>query len=133
MFFKIDRYIHFHCVSYFVDENGKQLCSSFITLPSKRKSPEYYQRILDPIDLETIDHNINTGVYKTAEAFDLDMIKVFSNAVKFYGRTSELGIAATRLKKVYNEAKQKSLHKFEDVLGQKPPAAFTSKKSKSKT
>lgn len=101
-----------------------------MSLPSKRKVPEYYQRVTDPIDLNTVEQNIATGVYRSAENFDADMNRLFNNCVRFYGRTSELGIAATRLKKTFTEAKQKSLQKFEEVVGEKPPPAFVSNKRK---
>lgn len=108
------------------------LSSSFLLLPSKRKLPNYYQRITDPIDLTAIEQNIATGIYRTAEAFDADMNRLFANTIKFYGRTSEPGIAATRLKKTYVEAKHQCLSKFEDALGEKPPATFISNKKKGK-
>lgn len=103
-----------------------------MTLPSKRKMPEYYQKITDPIDLTTIEQNIATGVYRGADAFDADMNRVFANCVRFNGRTSELGICATRLKKVYQDAKMNVLKKFEEVVGEKPPGCFISGKNKSK-
>lgn len=112
------------------DENGELLSANFMSLPSKRKLPEYYQRIGDPIDLISIEQNIGTGSYRTAESFDGDMVRVFVNAVKFFGRTSEPGIAATRLKKLYAEAKLASLDKLQDVLGQKVPPSFTSNKKR---
>lgn len=94
--------------------------------------PEYYQRITNPIDLAIIEQNITSGVYKTAENFDADMNRLFANTIRFYGRTSEPGIAATRLKKVYCDIKQEASIKFEDELGVKPPAAFITKKNKGK-
>lgn len=103
-----------------------------LVLPSKRKVPEYYQRITEPIDLTTIEQNIATGVYRSAENFDSDMNRLFNNCVKFYGRTSELGIAATRLKKVFSEAKESSLSRFEEIIGEKAPPNFASKKKKGK-
>lgn len=101
-------------------------------LPSKRKMPDYYQKICEPIDLSTVEQNIATGVYREAEAFDADMNRVFTNCVRFYGRTSELGIAAARLKKVYQEAKMEVTKKFEEVVGEKTPNCFIYNKNKSK-
>lgn len=94
--------------------------------------PEYYQRITNPIDLSIIEQNITSGVYKTAENFDDDMNRLFANTIRFYGRTSEPGIATTRLKKIYCDFKQEASIKFEDELGVKPPAAFITKKNKGK-
>ncbi|CAH0553558.1 unnamed protein product [Brassicogethes aeneus] len=111
------------------DEKGEVISTAFMTMPSKRKVPDYYVKITDPIDLSTIEQNIETGIYKTPNNFDEDMNKLFANHIKFYGRTSDVGVAATKLKKVYTDAKQQSLHKFEDALGKKPPMAFSKKKS----
>ena len=33
----------------------------FLTLPDKKEYPDYYQVISDPIDMEMIEQNINTG------------------------------------------------------------------------
>lgn len=100
-----------------------------MTLPSKKKVPQYYTRITDPIDLTTIDQNINTGKYITIEAFDLDVKKVFANNVRFYGRTSDLGIAATRLKRTYNLAKLDVVPQLEEILGEPLPPSFLPEKT----
>ncbi|XP_073978076.1 histone-lysine N-methyltransferase ash1 isoform X3 [Rhodnius prolixus] len=106
------------------DEEGELLSSAFVTLPSKRKYPLYYQRVQNPIDLTTIEQNIITGVYKTVEPFDNDMTRLFKNNVRWHGRTTDLGIAATRLRKIYNLAKIDCLPKLEKTLGAPPPASF---------
>ncbi|XP_033330937.1 histone-lysine N-methyltransferase ash1 isoform X1 [Megalopta genalis] len=106
------------------DENGQLLCSPFITLPSKRKLPDYYEKITDPIDLTTIDQCIGTGHYKTAEHFDHDMIKLFDNNVRFFGRTSELGIAAARLRKLYLGSKPDFVNAITEAIGCPPSQGF---------
>lgn len=80
-----------------------------LTLPTKRKMPSYYQQITEPIDLTTINQNIKNGKYSTIEQFDNDMIRVFNNAIQFYESTSEIGVAATKLKELYSEKKNKLL------------------------
>ena len=106
------------------EDNGDMLAAPFVTLPSKRKLPLYYQKISDPIDLSTLEQNIVTGVYKTVESFDQDMTRLFINNVKFFGRTTDLGIAATRLRKIYNIAKLDFVSQLEEILGESPPASF---------
>lgn len=44
------------------------------------RNADYYEKISDPLDLATIEKQILTGYYKTVEAFDGDMLKVFRNA-----------------------------------------------------
>lgn len=91
-----------------------------MNLPAKRKVPNYYQRVAEPIDLQTVEQNINTGVYKTVEAFDRDMSKLFTNNVHYHGRTSELGIAATRLRRIYGLAKVDAVVQLEEIMGGVP-------------
>lgn len=47
---------------------------------SSCRNADYYEKISDPLDLATIEKQILTGYYKTVEAFDGDMLKVFRNA-----------------------------------------------------
>ena len=106
------------------DETNKLLCTPFLTLPSKRKLPEYYEKIQDPIDLTMIDQCIGSGNYKTAEQFDQDMIKLFDNNVRFFGRTSEIGIAAARLRKLYLGTKADFVYAITEATGFPPSHGF---------
>ncbi|XP_066246011.1 histone-lysine N-methyltransferase ash1 isoform X2 [Euwallacea similis] len=111
-------------------DTEENLSSHLQQLPSKRKVPEFYLRVQDAIDLSSIEQNVATGVYKTPEAFDQDMNKLFSGFSKFYGRTTTVGIAATKLRKVYNETKQKNLMQFQNGFGSKPPLKVMKNKKK---
>ncbi|CAD1480045.1 unnamed protein product, partial [Heterotrigona itama] len=91
---------------------------------AKRKLPDYYEKISDPIDLTTIDQCIGTGHYKTAEHFDHDMIKLFDNNVRFFGRTSEMGIAAARLRKLYLGSKPDFVDAITEAVGCPPSQGF---------
>lgn len=113
---------------FLTDEKGELLSTPFTTLPAKRKHPNYYQKITDPIDLQMIEQNITTGVYKTIEAFDRDMTRLFANNVRYFGRTSELGIAATRLRKSYNLAKLDNAVQLEVITGEAVPTSFLPEK-----
>uniref|UniRef100_A0A0C9R856 Ash1 protein n=1 Tax=Fopius arisanus TaxID=64838 RepID=A0A0C9R856_9HYME len=106
------------------DENDLPLCTPFINLPPKRKLPEYYEKVQEPIDLTMIDQNIGTGHYKTAEHFDQDIIKLFDNNVKYFGRTSEIGIAAARLRKLYLGSKADFIDAITEATGAPPAQGF---------
>ncbi|XP_011689252.1 PREDICTED: histone-lysine N-methyltransferase ash1 [Wasmannia auropunctata] len=106
------------------DENGQLLCIPFMTLPPKRKLSDYYEKIVEPIDLITIDQCIGTGHYKTAEHFDQDMIRLFDNNVRFFGRTSEIGIAAARLRKLYLGSKPNFVDAITEATGSPPSQGF---------
>lgn len=111
-----------------IDEKGNLLAGPFMNLPSKRKVPELYQSISDPIDFATVEQNIAKGAYRSTDSFDNDMNRVLLTLTKFHGCSSERGIAALRLKKVYQDSKRESSAKFQDLLGTKPPANFVSKR-----
>lgn len=106
------------------DENDALLCTPFVTLPLKKKLPEYYEKIAEPIDLNTIDQGIATAQYKSADQFDQDVIKLFDNNLKFYGRTSEIGIAATRLRKIYLGSKNDFVTALVEATGAPPSQSF---------
>lgn len=55
------------------------------------RNSQYYEKVSDPLDLSTIEKQILTGHYKTVEAFDTDMLKVFRNA--------EVSMCASRRRK----------------------------------
>lgn len=95
-----------------------------MTLPSKRKLPNYYTRVEEPIDLTAIEKNIITGIYKDIESFDADMNKLITNNVTFYGRISDYGIAAVNLRKAYNIAKFKYAAELQETLGHSLPPTF---------
>lgn len=106
------------------DENGQPLCTPFMNLPPKRKLSDYYEKIAEPIDLNMIDQCIGTGHYKTAEHFDHDMIRLFDNNVRFFGRTSEVGIAAARLRKLYLSSKPDFVDAITEATGSPPSQSF---------
>lgn len=95
-----------------------------MNLPAKRKQSEYYEKIQDPIDLTMIDQGIGNGQYKTAEQFDQDVIKMFDNNVRYFGRTSEIGIAAARLRKLYLSCKADFVTSITEATGLPPSQGF---------
>nr|XP_041577123.1 histone-lysine N-methyltransferase ASH1L isoform X3 [Taeniopygia guttata] len=80
-------------ISYKGEDSSRQvLATPLLNLPPKKKNADYYEKISDPLDLATIEKQILTGYYKTVEAFDGDMLKVFRNAEKYYGSKSRGGM-----------------------------------------
>ncbi|KAK3919372.1 Histone-lysine N-methyltransferase ASH1L [Frankliniella fusca] len=110
-------------------ENGEALSNPFMTLPNKRKLPLYYVRIREPIDFSSVELNINSGLYSNLAAFDQDINKILNNNLRFYGRTTNLGIASVRLKKVYLDAKKEKYPQLVDVLGETVAASFVAEKN----
>lgn len=63
----------------FIGEDGKEL-ASFLSLPSKKKHPEYYTVIEKPIDFQVIEKNISLGRYPDLKEFETDINLLFKNA-----------------------------------------------------
>lgn len=111
-------------------DNEQILSTNLMQMPSKRKLPDFYVRLNEPIDFQTIEQNIDNGLYKTPKQFDNDVNKLFNDYIRYYGRTSDNGINILKLKKIYNDIKMESTSKFEVVLGEKPNFFTNKKKSK---
>lgn len=62
----------------FCDVDKSNLTNHAVFVP--QRNSQYYEKVSDPLDLSTIEKQILTGHYKTVEAFDTDMLKVFRNA-----------------------------------------------------
>ena len=95
----------------------KPLATPFMSLPSKKKHPNYYTRVGEPIDLSCIEKNILTGHYKSAEAFDGDVMRLFHNSLRYFGRNTPVGRLAVGLRRVYSECKLQFKPLLEEVLG----------------
>lgn len=96
----------------------------FTSLPSKKKHRQYYVHIPGPIDLQTIDRNINTGFYASADHFDRDLLRLCQNNIRFYGHLSAEGKSATKMRKAYNVIKQEYFAGLEEILGPAGAAVF---------
>ncbi|XP_069506134.1 histone-lysine N-methyltransferase ASH1L isoform X2 [Ambystoma mexicanum] len=100
------------------DSSEHILAAPLLNLPSRKKNAEYYEKVLDPLDLITIEKQILTGYYKSVEAFDTDMLKVFRNAERFYGRKSQVGRDVCRLRKAYYSARHEASAQIDEIVGE---------------
>ncbi|KAJ7417403.1 hypothetical protein WISP_64732 [Willisornis vidua] len=100
------------------DSSRQALAAPLLNLPPKKKNADYYEKISDPLDLATIEKQILTGYYKTVEAFDGDMLKVFRNAEKYYGRKSPTGRDVCRLRKAYYSARHEAAAQIDEIVGE---------------
>ncbi|XP_048476417.1 histone-lysine N-methyltransferase ASH1L isoform X2 [Rhincodon typus] len=111
------------------DSSEQALATPLLNLPSRKKKSDYYEKITDPIDLTSIEKQILTGHYKTVEAFDADMLKVFRNAEKYYGRKSSVGRDVCRLRKVYYNARHEASAQIDEIIGETASEADSSETS----
>ncbi|XP_036298649.1 histone-lysine N-methyltransferase ASH1L isoform X1 [Pipistrellus kuhlii] len=111
------------------DSSQHALAAPLLNLPPKKKNAEYYEKISDPLDLSTIEKQILIGYYKTVEAFDADMLKVFRNAEKYYGRKSPIGRDVCRLRKAYYNARHEASAQIDEIVGETASEADSSETS----
>ncbi|XP_070463444.1 histone-lysine N-methyltransferase ASH1L-like isoform X1 [Equus przewalskii] len=111
------------------DSSQQALAAPLLNLPPKKKNADYYEKISDPLDLVTIEKQILTGYYKTVEAFDADMLKVFRNAEKYYGRKSPIGRDVCRLRKAYYNARHEASAQIDEIVGETASEADSSETS----
>ncbi|NXN99315.1 ASH1L methyltransferase, partial [Rhinopomastus cyanomelas] len=111
------------------DSSMQALAAPLLNLPPKKKNADYYEKISDPLDLATIEKQILTGYYKTVEAFDGDMLKVFRNAEKYYGRKSPTGRDVCRLRKAYYSARHEAAAQIDEIVGETASEADSSETS----
>ncbi|XP_046358620.1 histone-lysine N-methyltransferase ASH1L-like [Haliotis rufescens] len=108
----------FDVIASFKDEDGNLIATPLMTLPSRKKSPDYYKLIDDPIDLQLIGKNISKGHYSDMELLDNDMNKLFKNVENYCGRKSEMGKIVVKLRKVFSQAKAEETSQLEIILGE---------------
>ncbi|XP_065143905.1 histone-lysine N-methyltransferase ASH1L [Paramisgurnus dabryanus] len=108
------------------DSTGQTLAAPLLNLPSRKRNTQYYEKVTDPLDLSTIEKQILTGHYKTVEAFDADMLKVFRNAEKYFGRKSATGRDVCRLRKAYYGARHEAAVQIDEIVGETASEADSS-------
>uniref|UniRef100_A0A7N6C085 Ash1 (absent, small, or homeotic)-like (Drosophila) n=1 Tax=Anabas testudineus TaxID=64144 RepID=A0A7N6C085_ANATE len=113
-------------ITSYKDSSGQTLAAPLVNLPSRKRNSQYYEKVSDPLDLSTIEKQILTGHYKTAEAFDTDMLKVFRNAEKYYGRKSSVGRDVCRLRKAYYSARHEAAVQIDEIVGETASEADSS-------
>lgn len=100
----------------FKDTSG-QCAISKLNLPSKKKCPKYYEIVKSPIDLSTIENNVEKGVYDRPVLFDADILKLFSNAIEFYGVDSSEASNVQQLQTAYATKKANVYDKLNTIVG----------------
>lgn len=80
--------------------DGRPLYVAFQFLPSKRRYPEYYSVIDNPIDLKTIAQKIQAGEYGAVNDLEKDLLVMVRNACHFNEPGSQIYKDAKALKKV---------------------------------
>lgn len=82
------------------DENNKPLYTHFQLLPSKKKYPEYYEVIEQPIDLKHIAQKMQGKKYNHLIEMERDLLLMCKNACLFNEPGSQIHKQAKVLKQV---------------------------------
>lgn len=88
-----------------------------MNLPSKKKCPQYYEKIKNPIDLPTIEANVEKGIFEKPTLFDADVNRLFANALDYYGNDSAEAIITMQLQSIYSRKKADLYEKLEAICG----------------
>lgn len=87
-------------------------------MPSKKKNPQYYEKIKNPIDLPTIETNVEKGAYGRPALFDADVNRLFQNAIQYYGAESPEATITTQLQTIYARKKTDLYSKLVVICGE---------------
>ncbi|XP_035824924.1 uncharacterized protein LOC101849998 isoform X2 [Aplysia californica] len=61
------------------DDDGDSLVTPLMSLPSRKKQPQYYQVVREPIDMSMIKQRVKTGYYDHLSSFNADVMLLFGN------------------------------------------------------
>ncbi|XP_054712195.1 LOW QUALITY PROTEIN: protein polybromo-1-like [Uloborus diversus] len=86
----------------YLDDDGRPLISVFMEKPSKKDYPDYYEIIVNPIDMKTIDCNIKSEKYQTEESLIADFKLMFANCKQYNEEGSQIYQDAETLENVLN-------------------------------
>ncbi|EEB13504.1 predicted protein [Pediculus humanus corporis] len=100
----------FTAVMQATDGEKRQLNSAFMLLPSKKKYPEYYDIIDNPIDLKQIARKIQANQYNHINDLEKDMLLMTKNACSFNEPGSQIYKDAKTLKKIIVSKKFDIVH-----------------------
>ncbi|XP_037534640.1 protein polybromo-1 [Nematolebias whitei] len=85
---------------------NRRLCELFMVKPSKKDYPDYYNVILEPMDLKTIEYKIRNERYTTEEELIEDMKLMFRNARHYNEEGSQVYNDANVLEKILKDKRK---------------------------
>ncbi|OXV08817.1 hypothetical protein Egran_03421 [Elaphomyces granulatus] len=89
------------------DKNGRQIATSFLRLPDRRRNPDYYKSIVMPIAINTIEEKLKRHKYPNLTALEGDLKRMVSNAKSYNERSSLIFADAERIRKLLSNSMPK--------------------------
>ncbi|KAH9220586.1 hypothetical protein DL95DRAFT_357236 [Leptodontidium sp. 2 PMI_412] len=81
------------------DKSGRLIATPFLTLPSKKQFPDYYEMIRMPIALDTIEAKLKRREFPTLTTLESYFKRMIANAKEYNERGSEIFEDSERLRK----------------------------------
>ncbi|KAF2085614.1 Bromodomain-containing protein [Saccharata proteae CBS 121410] len=81
------------------DKTGRPIATSFLELPDKDAIPHYYEEILLPVSLSTIEAKLKNKEYENLSAVESDVKRMVNNAKQFNDKHSAIYADAERVRK----------------------------------
>ncbi|KAG0100219.1 histone acetyltransferase [Podila epicladia] len=95
---------YYNAMKHIVSELTKDASSwPFLTPVDVEAVTDYYSYIKDPMDLATLESNVDADVYKTLDEFALDCKKIFDNCRIYNGEGTPYVKCANKLEKVFKD------------------------------
>ncbi|KAG0041058.1 histone acetyltransferase [Podila clonocystis] len=94
----------YNAMKHIVSELTKDASSwPFLTPVDIEAVTDYYSYIKDPMDLATLESNVDADVYKTLDEFAVDCKKIFDNCRIYNGEGTPYVKCANKLEKVFKD------------------------------
>ena len=97
--------------------SGRPVATNFLTLPSKRQLPDYYDVIKMPIAIDTIEAKLVRKEFPNLSALESYFKRMVSNAKEYNQRGSEIYDDAERLRKALSNFMTKTNPAYKNVPG----------------
>ncbi|KAL2353132.1 Bromodomain-containing protein [Cryomyces antarcticus] len=90
------------------DKNGRIISTPFLTLPDQTQLPEYYQHIVLPIAIDTMEAKLRRGEYPNLTTLESDAKRMVTNAKSYNNKDSLIFADAERIRKAVSNFMVKS-------------------------
>lgn len=111
----------YDAVHNFADGSGNLLCEPFMKLPSRRRYPDYYKEIKNPISLSRIRAKMVREEYGNLSELAGDLSLMFENAKRYNRPDSKLFKDAVKLQRMMQTKVQELLADDESSEGETEP------------
>ncbi|KAL9133571.1 MAG: hypothetical protein Q9175_005247 [Cornicularia normoerica] len=81
------------------DKGDRLIATLFLSLPDKKKVPNYYQRVGLPVALDTVEAKLNNNEYPKMTSLEGDLRRMISNAKAFNEKRSQAFSDSEKIRK----------------------------------